>query len=117
MVIMYAERVTDSMRRAIDETDRRRGVQRVYNLEHDITPQTIQKAIAESLISDADYVDVSAVAEAAEDYGRLADIPKQVAGLEREMRAAAAELEFERAAELRDRIQRLRERELQLREA
>jgi excinuclease ABC subunit B len=114
-VIMYAEHITDSMRRAIDETDRRRGVQQAYNLEHGIVPQTVQKAIAESLISDADYVDVAAVADAAESYGKPADLPKQIARLEREMRAAAAELEFEKAAELRDRVQALRERDLQLR--
>jgi excinuclease ABC subunit B len=114
-VIMYAERVTDSMRRAIDETDRRRGVQQAYNDAHGITPRTIQKAIAESLISEADYVDVTEVADAAAEYTRVADIPKQIATLEREMRAAAADLEFERAAELRDRIQQLRQHELELR--
>jgi excinuclease ABC subunit B len=105
------------MRAAIDETDRRRAVQSAYNLEHGITPQTVQKAISASLveIAEADYVDLAGVAEGAEEYVALADIPKRVAALRREMREAAAELEFERAAQLRDEIQRLQARELDLR--
>jgi excinuclease ABC subunit B len=116
-VILYADNMTQSMRAAIDETDRRRAVQRAYNLEHGITPQTVQKAISASLveIAEADYVDLAGVAEGAEEYVALADIPKRVAALRREMREAAAELEFERAAQLRDEIQRLQARELELR--
>jgi excinuclease ABC subunit B len=118
-VILYAEQRTVSMRRAIDETQRRRVTQQAYNEEHGITPQSIQKAIAASLIetAEADYVDLAAVAEQAEDYIPLSQIPQRVEALRKEMRAAAAELEFERAAELRDEIQRLQERELALREA
>jgi len=118
-VIMYADQVTESMRKAIDETNRRRRAQQAYNAEHGITPQTIQKAIAASLIevSEADYVDLTAVAEEAEEYPKLSDIPKRIAALRQEMRKAAADLEFERAAEMRDQIQRLQERELTLREA
>jgi excinuclease ABC subunit B len=116
-VIMYADVVTESMRRAIDETNRRRGIQLEFNREHGITPQTIKKAIAESW-AEADYVDVSTiVAEEAAEYVSLEQLPKQIANLERQMRKAAAELEFEQAAELRDRIQRLRQQELALREA
>jgi excinuclease ABC subunit B len=116
-VIMYADHVTESMQRAITETDRRRTVQAAFNREHGITPQTIQKAIATrwAEVAEADYVDLPAVAEAAEEYVPLAEIPKRVAKLHEEMRAAAARLEFERAAELRDRIQRLQAQELALR--
>jgi excinuclease ABC subunit B len=116
-VILYADGVTQSMRAAIDETDRRRAVQGAYNEAHGITPQTIQKAISGPLIevAEADYVDLTAVAEAPEAYVPLGDIPKRVAALRKEMRAAAADLEFERAAELRDEIQRLQARELELR--
>jgi excinuclease ABC subunit B len=107
------------MRAAIGETDRRRAVQREYNEEHGITPQTIQKAIGSSLIevAEADYVDLTGVAEDAEEYVPLNEIPKRVAALRKEMRGAAADLEFERAAELRDEIQRLQARELELRAA
>ena len=65
----------------------------------------------------ADYVDLPEVAEAAEEYLALAEIPKRIASLQKEMRKAAADLEFERAAELRDRIQQLQRQELALREA
>jgi excinuclease ABC subunit B len=117
-VIMYADRVTESMRRALDETRRRRTIQAAYNAEHGIVPQTIQKAIALpwAEAAEADYVDLTAVAEPPEAYGvALADIPKRIAALQREMRAAAADLEFERAATLRDEVQRLQARELALR--
>jgi excinuclease ABC subunit B len=117
-VIMYADGVTDSMRRAIDETNRRRARQQVFNREHNITPQTIQKAIDARLVelAEADYVDIAVVAEEAEEYASVKDIPKRIATLRKEMRQAAADLEFERAAELRDQIQRLQQRELALRE-
>ena len=117
-VIMYADRVTESMRRALDETRRRRTIQAAYNAEHGIVPQTIQKAIALpwAEAAEADYVDLTEVAESAESYAiALPDIPKRVAALQREMRAAAANLDFERAAGLRDDIQRLQARELALR--
>jgi len=118
-VIMYADGITESMRRAITETDRRRTIQQAYNREHGITPQTIQKAIGTpwAEVAEADYVDLPEVAEAAEEYLALAEIPKRIASLQKEMRKAAADLEFERAAELRDRIQQLQRQELALREA
>jgi excinuclease ABC subunit B len=118
-VVMYADRVTESMQRAIGETNRRRAVQAAYNREHGITPQTIQKAIATpwAEVAEADYVDLGGVAEAAEQYVALKDIPKRVAALQKEMRDAAGKLEFERAAELRDRIQKLQAQELALRGA
>jgi len=118
-VIMYADRVTESMRRAIDETERRRRIQAAYNREHDITPQTIQKAIATpwAEAASADYVEVPMVAEDAEAYGSPAEISKRISALQKEMRMAASHLEFERAADIRDRIRRLQEQELALRDA
>ncbi len=114
-VLMYADRVTDSMRKAIGETDRRRAVQQEYNRVHGITPQTIRKAIAEPLaaLCEADYLTVPV----AEEEGELAALPpaevaKRVAALRQEMRDAAKQLEFERAAEIRDRIKALEARAL-----
>jgi excinuclease ABC subunit B len=113
--ILYADRVTDSMRRALGETQRRRARQAAYNEEHGITPQTIVKAIDSTLVSivEADYFKVPMVMEDLDKYS--ADkISETIARLEREMRRAAAHYEFERAAELRDRIKYLRNRELEV---
>jgi len=115
-VILYADRITESMRRAIDETDRRRSVQQTYNTTHGIVPQTIQKAIAASW-AEADGDVGTTVAEPAAEFVPLSDIPRRLKGLEKKMRSAAADLEFERAAEFRDEIQRLRRLELELRES
>jgi len=116
-VIMYADHTTDSMRKAIDETNRRRVIQLEYNLAHGITPQTIQKAIANpwSEIAAADYPDLPLVAEEAATYGSVADVTKRITALQKDMRDAAAKLEFERAAMLRDEIQHLQQLELSLR--
>ena len=106
-VLMYADTVTASMRRAIDETNRRRLVQQEYNERHGITPQTIQKAIGEPLavVCEADYLTVPLVVESPDEAPLdPAALAKTVAVLRREMREAAKQLEFERAAELRDRI-------------
>jgi len=113
--ILYADRITDSMKRAIDETERRRNIQRAYNLEHGITPQTIIKPIESTLItaSEADYFKMPTDLDDIEDYSP-ANIEATIARLEVEMRGAAKRFEFEKAAELRDRIKVLRERELQL---
>ena len=113
--ILYADRITDSMRRAIEETQRRRAIQEVYNRENGITPQTIVKPIEATLItaSEADYFKVPSEVEEIEDYSP-ANIEATIARFEVEMRAAAKRFEFERAAELRDRIKVLRERELQV---
>ncbi|HEX8682532.1 MAG TPA: excinuclease ABC subunit UvrB [Ardenticatenaceae bacterium] len=107
-VIMYADRITDSMQRAIDETDRRRAIQDAYNKEHGIEPISIAKAIK-------DLTDRVRVAEAPETYGAesLASVPKDelarmLEDLTKQMRAAAQELEFERAAQIRDQINDLR---------
>ena len=108
-VIMYADRITDSMRRAISETDRRRSVQEAYNRQHGITPTSIQKTIR-------DLIQTTKVAESPLPYEtkQLKKLGKKetlalVAKLEKEMRAAAKALEFERAAELRDMVFELRE--------
>jgi excinuclease ABC subunit B len=113
--ILYADRVTDSMKRAIEETQRRRAIQEEFNHENGITPQTIVKPIEATLItaSEADYFKVPSEAEEIEDYSP-ANIEATVERLGVEMRAAAKRFEFERAAELRDRIKVLRERELQV---
>jgi excinuclease ABC subunit B len=116
-VVMYADRVTESMQVAIEETNRRRGIQEAYNREHGIQPQTIVKEIRD--INDR----LRAVAEASGAYGddrsaELSDMSRQqiaqlVSQLEGEMRAAARNLEFERAATLRDQIQSIRLRVLE----
>ena len=114
-VILYADAVTDSMKRAIGETDRRRRLQAAFNKKHGITPQTIVKSLGSRLVEvyDADYVTVPVVAEQAEKY-IPEEIPKFVQRLKKEMKRAADNLEFEKAAELRDRIRELEERELGL---
>ena len=108
-VIMYADHVTNSMQRAIDETDRRRAVQQAYNAEHGITPTSIQKKVR-------DLIQTTKVAESPVPYEakQLKKLTKKetlalVAKLEKDMRTAAKNLEFERAAELRDMIFELRE--------
>jgi excinuclease ABC subunit B len=114
-VIMYAETITASMRVAIDETDRRRQVQAAYNLEHGITPASIVKAIDEVLSSvyERDYVTAGGRDETAAPMS-AEDVEARIADLQRQMRAAAANLEFEKAAALRDEIRKLRNLELGL---
>ena len=105
-VIMYADRITDSMQRAIDETERRRRIQMQYNKEHNITPQSIQKSVR-------DIIEISKSTKK-DDLGRIAEkmdaeqIAAKIYLMEQEMQAAAAELDFERAAKLRDSIAALR---------
>jgi excinuclease ABC subunit B len=113
--ILYADRITDSMKRAIDETNRRRTIQEAFNIENGITPQTIVKPIEATLItaSEADYFKVPTEIEEIEDYAPE-NLEATLRRLEAEMRGAAKRFEFEKAAELRDRIRVLRERELQL---
>ncbi|MGH9942787.1 MAG: excinuclease ABC subunit UvrB [Pyrinomonadaceae bacterium] len=115
MAILYADRVTDSMKRAIGETERRRQIQQEYNAEHGITPQTIIKPIEATLVTayEADYFKVPLDLGAIEDY-TAGKLKQTIERLEQEMRAAAKAMEFERAAELRDRVKYLREREMQL---
>jgi excinuclease ABC subunit B len=114
-VLLYADAVTDSMRKAIGETDRRRELQRRYNEEHGITPQSVKRAITDLGMArcDADYVTVPIAAEGGAEY-QPEQIPKIVAELEREMQKAAEALEFEKAAQLRDRIVALKDLQLGL---
>ena len=106
-VMLYADKVTDSMQRAIEETCRRRKMQEAYNLEHGITPETIRKAIHAGIESEAA---AHATSYAAVGRGEDAQYITEefLAELEAEMLAAAEALEFERAAALRDRIQQMR---------
>ena len=117
-VILYAEAETESMKKAIQETDRRRQIQEAYNRRHRITPVSVRKAIPDILesIYEADYVTVPKVAEKPGDYVSLFDLPKLISRLKKEMREAASQLDFERAAEIRDRIKSLEQQELEARE-
>jgi len=114
--ILYADKVTDSMKNAIEETERRRHIQEAYNEEHGITPTTIVKSIDATLVTayEADYFKVPLELDKFEEYS-----PKQlketIAQLEHDMRAAAKDMKFEQAAEIRDRLKYLRDRELEYR--
>ena len=108
-VIMYADVVTRSMQQCIDETNRRREIQRAYNRQHGITPETIQKDITRifDFKKTGEDTAIDHVAEAVEAYKSIEDIESAVAALEKEMHAAAKDLEFEKAADLRDQIRAL----------
>jgi excinuclease ABC subunit B len=116
-VLLYADQLTESMKKAMDETRRRRRIQEAYNRKHGITPETVRKAIPDILASiyEADYVTVPTVAEEPEEYVSVFEISKRLSRLKKEMRAAASKLNFEKAAEIRDRIKSLEERELEFR--
>ncbi len=111
-VIMYADIVTRSMKQAVDETKRRRKIQKSYNKKHNITPATIEKDITSIFESvyESDYVTVDKVSEPVAEYGSLDDLDDMISALEEEMNNAAKALEFERAAELRDRIKELKKK-------
>ena len=111
--ILYADRITESMRRAIDETSRRRELQHQYNLDHGITPQSIIKPIEATLVTayEADYFKVPLNLDEFEGYSRQ-KIEETINSLDHEMREAARKFEFEKAASLRDKIKYLRDREL-----
>jgi excinuclease ABC subunit B len=116
-VLMYADRVTGSMQEALAETDRRRAAQAVYNTAHGITPESVRKSIRELLetVSERDYytVPVPEIAEALPESP--AALAARIAELEATMKEAAKRLDFERAAELRDRVKALRRVELGVR--
>ncbi len=116
-VILFADSMTQSMKQAIDETDRRRCLQEAFNKEHKITPKTVVKSLGTPLVQvyEADYVTVPMAAEKGEDYTSVNAIPKMIERLKKEMKRAAANLEFEKAAELRDQINELQEQEIGLR--
>jgi len=109
-VIMYADSVTPSMKQAIDETNRRRNIQELYNKKHSIIPESIEKSITsvfESMYETSDKPSDS-VSEAVAQYDSLDDLDDIIKNLKKEMKAAADELEFERAAELRDQIEAIK---------
>jgi excinuclease ABC subunit B len=108
-VLLYADQITDSIRETQEETERRREVQQRYNEEHGITPRSVQKNISSlrDSIWERDYVTVPVPEEAKEAEIPPHEIPELIDALRREMAEAAKELDFERAAELRDRVQAL----------
>jgi excinuclease ABC subunit B len=111
--ILYADRMTESMQRAMDETDRRRAIQKAYNQEHGIIPQTIIRPVAMSLagIAEADYVDMIEAADGLPEFKSQEELDTYIAKLESDMREAAKQFEFEKAAKLRDTIRELRTKE------
>ena len=113
-VVMYADTITDSMRKAIEETERRRKVQMKYNEEHGITPQTIRKAVRDLISISKEITKEQAAFEKDPESMNLGELRKLIAEVEKKMRRAAADLNFEAAAELRDRMLELRKHELEL---
>ncbi|MCC0648879.1 excinuclease ABC subunit UvrB [Clostridioides sp. ZZV15-6598] len=107
-VIMYADRITDSMQNAIDETKRRRAIQNLYNEEHNITPKTIQKSVRDSI--EATRVAEEEVVYGIADTDDIDEIKDNIEKLKSEMMEAAQNLQFERAAELRDKVKQLEEK-------
>jgi excinuclease ABC subunit B len=114
-VIMYAETMTDSMKSAIAETERRRALQAAYNEEHGITPESVVRAIEDvmSSVYERDYITTPA-REAAQMFRTQAELDAEILRLEHEMKSAAANLDFERAATIRDTLKSLRTRDLGL---
>jgi excinuclease ABC subunit B len=110
--VLYADRMTDSMKKALDETDRRRAIQRAYNEENGITPESIIRPVDMSLahIIDADYVDVLTDGDVP-NFKSQEELDTYIAKLEADMREAAKRFEFEKAAKLRDQIKDLRTKE------
>jgi excinuclease ABC subunit B len=111
--ILYADTVTDSMRQAMDETNRRRDIQRAYNEENGITPESIVRPLDMSLVAvaSADYVDLTNEAEGMPEFKSQAELDGYIVKLENDMREAAKRFEFEQAAKLRDQVRELRSKE------
>ncbi len=112
VAILYADKITDSLRFAIDETNRRRAIQQMYNEEHGIEPATIIKAIDSDLVKMAnlDYLDIAGpVGTRKLDLVADEDLDKAISRLTKEMKEAAKNLDFERAAEIRDKLRELKE--------
>ena len=112
--VLYADKVTDSMRRALSETERRRQLQQEYNKQHGITPETIVKSIAGILgsVYEKDYAAIPAVAEEGPDLITAKEVERELKRLGKAMKQASQRLEFEKAAEIRDRMRELRQLEL-----
>ena len=111
--ILYADTMTDSMKKAIDETNRRRAIQRAYNEEHGITPESIVRPLDMTLVAvaAADYTDLTSEAEGLPEFRSQEELDVYIAKLESDMREAAKRFEFEQAAKLRDTIRDLRTKE------
>jgi excinuclease ABC subunit B len=111
--ILYADKMTDSMQRAIDETNRRREIQQVYNEENGITPQSIIRPTEMTLagILNADYADLTEETSGMPEFANQQELDTYIARLENEMREAAKKFEFEKAARLRDTVKELRTKE------
>lgn len=111
--ILYADRMTDSMQRAMDETERRRAIQQAYNQQHGIVPATIIRPVAMSLagIAEADYVDLTQDTDGLPDFKSQDELDGYITRLESDMREAAKRFEFEKAAKLRDTVRDLRSKE------
>ena len=111
--ILYADKMTDSMRRALDETERRRVIQQAYNEENNITPESILRPLDMSLaqILKAEYADLTEQDEAMPEFGSQQELDAYIANVESDMREAAKKFEFEKAAKLRDRVKELRTKE------
>ena len=118
LVILYGDQITGSMSRAIQESSRRRQTQMDYNRVHNITPASIQRAIDDILgsVYEADYVEFPTIAEKEEPYLSPEMIAGKIKDLQKKMKEAAAKLEFEEAARLRDEIRHMEKRELELRD-
>ena len=115
-VIMYADRITGSIARTIEETDRRRSLQKAYNLSNGITPETIKSSIKDIMetVYEKDYVEQPLVAAEPEvEFATLEELRSRISSLEKEMYVAAEALDFEEAARLRDLVHSLKEKELQ----
>jgi excinuclease ABC subunit B len=111
--ILYADVMTDSMKRALDETNRRRAIQEAYNITNGITPQSIVRPLSMSLASivEADYADLAAEAEGMPEFTSQEELDVYIVKLESDMREAAKRFEFERAAKIRDTVKELRTKE------
>jgi len=113
-VIFYADTITQSMKKAIDEMNRRRIIQTEYNTTNKIIPESIKKSIQEVLVKQDKQATTTIVENEEDEHFSRKDAPKLIKNLEKKMHAAAKNLEFEKAAELRDRIKRIREKDLSI---
>jgi excinuclease ABC subunit B len=111
--VLYADRMTDSMKKAMDETNRRRAIQEAYNVANGITPESIVRPLEMSLagVIDADYTDLAAESEGMPEFKSQEELDAYIVRLESDMREAAKRFEFEKAAKLRDTIKELRTKE------
>jgi excinuclease ABC subunit B len=114
--ILYADVITGSMRAAIDETNRRRAAQQQYNAENDITPESVVKPLDPDLVRiyEGDYYELPAITEEVVHYSSAEELEIEIERLEGEMRQAAKEFEFERAAVIRDQVKKLKKTALEL---